>query len=303
MLPPRVAIIGPTASGKSSVAMSVAQQRNDVDIVSVDSMQVYRSMDIGTAKPTADEQRAVRHHLIDLVDVDVEFTVSTFADLLDEVLATMVSAGRSALLVGGTGLYLRAAIDGLDLAGVWPEIRQRLDAEVSALGARTLYERLTTLDPEAAGRMEPDNSRRIVRALEVIEGSGRRFSSFGGGLDRYPEGAVPQVGLRWDRNVLAGRIAVRVQSMMEQGFLGEVERVLAAGPSRTARQALGYREIIDHLEGRCSLDEAVELTIRRTRQFSVRQERWFRRDPRITWVDVTEDPVAEAGPIVASLLP
>lgn len=283
--------------------MSVAQQRNDVDIVSVDSMQVYRSMDIGTAKPTADEQRAVRHHLIDLVDVDVEFTVSTFADLLDEVLATMVSAGRSALLVGGTGLYLRAAIDGLDLAGVWPEIRQRLDAEVSALGARTLYERLTTLDPEAAGRMEPDNSRRIVRALEVIEGSGRRFSSFGGGLDRYPEGAVPQVGLRWDRNVLAGRIAVRVQSMMEQGFLGEVERVLAAGPSRTARQALGYREIIDHLEGRCSLDEAVELTIRRTRQFSVRQERWFRRDPRITWVDVTEDPVAEAGPIVASLLP
>ena len=283
--------------------MSVAQQRNDVDIVSVDSMQVYRSMYIGTAKPTADEQRAVRHHLIDLVDVDVEFTVSTFADLLDEVLATMVSAGRSALLVGGTGLYLRAAIDGLDLAGVWPEIRQRLDAEVSALGARTLYERLTTLDPEAAGRMEPDNSRRIVRALEVIEGSGRRFSSFGGGLDRYPEGAVPQVGLRWDRNVLAGRIAVRVQSMMEQGFLGEVERVLAAGPSRTARQALGYREIIDHLEGRCSLDEAVELTIRRTRQFSVRQERWFRRDPRITWVDVTEDPVAEAGPIVASLLP
>lgn len=283
--------------------MWVAQQRDDVDIVSVDSMQVYRSMDIGTAKPTAEEQRAVPHHLIDLVDVDVEFTVSTFAEILDDVLATMASVGRSALLVGGTGLYLRAAIDGLDLAGVWPEIRQRLEDEASALGARALYERLMMLDPEAAGRMEPDNSRRIVRALEVIEGSGRRFSSFGGGLDRYPEGAVPQVGLRWDRNVLAGRIGVRVQSMMEQGFLDEVERVLAVGPSRTARQALGYRELIDHLEGRCSLDEAVDLMIRRTRQFSVRQERWFRRDPRITWVDITEDPVAEAGPIVASLLP
>ena len=302
-MPPRVAIIGPTASGKSSVAMWVAQQRNDVDIVSVDSMQVYRSMDIGTAKPSTEEQREVRHHLIDLVDVDVEFTVSTFADALDDVLTVMAPTGRSALLVGGTGLYLRAAVDGLDLAGMWPEIRQRLEDEVSAVGARALHERLMTLDPEAAGRMEPDNSRRIVRALEVIEGSGRRFSSFGSGLDRYPEGAVPQVGLRWERSVLADRIARRVQSMMEQGFLGEVERVLAAGPSRTARQALGYREIIEHLEGRCSLDEAVELTIRRTRQFSVRQERWFRRDPRITWVDVIEDPVAEAGPIVASLLP
>ncbi len=303
MLPPRVAIIGPTASGKSSVAMWVARQRDDVDIVSVDSMQVYRSMDIGTAKPTADEQRAVRHHLIDLVDVDVEFTVSTFADALDDALATIASSGHSALLVGGTGLYARAAVDGLDLAGVWPEIRQRLEDEASAGGVRALHERLMALDPEAASRMEPDNARRIVRALEVIEGSGRRFSSFGGGLDRYPEGAVPQVGLRWDRSALADRIAVRVQSMMEHGFLGEVARVLAAGPSRTARQALGYREMIDHLEGRSSLDEAVELTIRRTRQFSVRQERWFRRDPRITWVDVLEDPVAEAGPIVASLLP
>jgi tRNA dimethylallyltransferase len=298
-----LAIIGPTASGKSSLAMSIASDRGDVDLVSVDSMQVYRGMDIGTAKPSTDERRRVPHHLIDLVDVDTEFTVAAYVDALEPCLDRIRAAARHAVFVGGTGLYLRAVVDGLELAGTWPEIRGRLEAEVAASGPRDLYERLTRLDPQAAGRIEPDNSRRIVRALEVIEGSGRLFSDYGTGLDRYPETHVTQVGLRWQRSVLAERIARRVEVMIEDGLVVEVERVLASNPSRTARQALGYREIIEHLEGRCSLDAAVAETITRTRQFAVRQERWFRRDPRIVWVDIESDPVVEAGPVVAGLLP
>ncbi len=283
--------------------MSVASTRPGIDIVSVDSMQVYRGMDIGTAKPTTGERRAVHHHLIDLVDVVEEFTVSAYLDALTPCLESISSAGRSVLFVGGTGLYLRAVVDGLDLAGVWPEIRERLEEEADRVGVPILHERLALVDPEAARKIDPDNRRRVIRALEVIEGSGAAFSSRGQGLDRYPETEVIQVGLRWERAVLGERIAERVHAMVEHGLVAEVERVLSAGPSKTARQALGYREIIDHLNGRCSLEVAIEDTIRRTRQFAVRQERWFRRDPRITWVDISADPVAEAGPVVAGLLP
>ncbi|MDA2945787.1 MAG: tRNA (adenosine(37)-N6)-dimethylallyltransferase MiaA [Actinomycetota bacterium] len=299
----RLAIIGPTASGKSSLAMSIASEHGDVDIVSVDSMQVYRGMDIGTAKPSMDERRRVPHHLIDLVEVDTEFTVATYVDSLETCLTAIKASGRHALFVGGTGLYLRAVVDGLELAGAWPDVRTRLEAEVATTGSRALHERLSRLDPQAASRIEPDNARRIVRALEVIEGSGRLFSDHGAGLDQYPETEVIQVGLRWPRSVLAERIGRRVETMINDGLVAEVERVLGSNPSRTARQALGYREIIEHLEGRCSLDEAVAETITRTRQFAVRQERWFRRDPRIVWVDVESDPVVEAGPVVTSLLP
>jgi tRNA dimethylallyltransferase len=162
---------------------------------------------------------------------------------------------------------------------------------------------LVDLDPTAASRMEPTNTRRVVRALEVIEGSGELFSSFGGGLDEYPESEVHQVGLRWPREVLAGRIEQRVHRMMADGFLHEVEQVLTLEPSRTARQALGYRELIDHLEGRCSLDEAIDATVTRTRQFAVKQERWFRRDPRIEWIDIESDPVVEVAPAITKYLP
>jgi tRNA dimethylallyltransferase len=283
--------------------MAVAAERDDTDIVSVDSMQVYRHMSIGTAKPTAEEQQSVRHHLIDIVEPSDEFTVAIFQQHLEQALTSIAMASRCGLLVGGTGLYHRAGIDGLDLAGSWPEIRQRLEVEVDSEGTPSLHQRLVDLDPAAASRMEPTNTRRVVRALEVIEGSGELFSSFGGGLDEYPESEVHQVGLRWPREVLAGRIEQRVHRMMADGFLHEVEQVLTLEPSRTARQALGYRELIDHLEGRCSLDEAIDATVTRTRQFAVKQERWFRRDPRIEWIDIESDPVVEVAPAITKYLP
>jgi len=283
--------------------MAVAAERDDTDIVSVDSMQVYRHMSIGTAKPTVEEQQSVRHHLIDIVEPSEEFTVAIFQHHLEQALSSIAMASRFGLLVGGTGLYHRAAIDGLDLAGSWPEIRQRLEAEADAEGTPSLHQRLVELDPVAASRMEPTNTRRVVRALEVIEGSGELFSSFGSGLDEYPDSEVHQVGLRWPREVLATRIEQRVHSMMDDGFLHEVEHVLTLEPSRTARQALGYRELIDHLEGRCSLDEAIDATVTRTRQFAVKQERWFRRDPRIEWIDIENDPVVEVAPAIRKYLP
>jgi len=296
--PPRLAVVGSTASGKSAVALAFAVERGDTDIVSVDSMQVYRGMDIGTATPSADEQACVPHHLINLVDVDVEFTVALFQDALVTALDGIEVAGRRALLVGGTGLYHRAAVDGLELAGVWPDIRARLVDELAAEGSEVLYERLARIDPEAAARIDASNGRRLVRALEVWEGSGRLFSSFGPGLDRYPATDVVQVGLRWDRAVLAKRIERRVHAMVASGLVAEAERVLAMSPSRTARAALGYAEMFAHLEGEYSLDETVAAIVANTRRFAVRQDRWFRRDPRIRWVDVHDDPVAEVLPVL-----
>jgi tRNA dimethylallyltransferase len=298
-LPPRVAVVGPTASGKSAVALAVAQQLGDVELVSIDSMQVYRRMDVGTAKPSAHERAIVRHHLLDLVEPWDEFTVAEFQRSYRTVLDEVGGREHRAILVGGTGLYHRAVIDELDLPGEWPDLRRRLEHEIETVGPEPLHTRLATLDPEAVARMEPTNARRIVRALEVIEGSGRRFSSFGPGLDAYPSTEVAQIGLRWERSVLAERIERRVHAMIDDGLLAEVESILAAGGfSRSAGQALGYKEIVAHLRGDSGLDEAVEQIVVRTRQFAVRQLRWFRRDPRVTWVDVESDPVVEAAPAV-----
>ena len=302
--PVRVAVVGPTASGKSAVAMAVAERLGDVELISIDSMQVYRGMDIGTAKPTADERARVPHHLLDLVEPGDDFTVAEFQRAYRAVLGELAARGARAILVGGTGLYHRAVVDDLDLPGEWPAIRARLEQEAAAAGPATLHARLARLDPAAASKMEPTNTRRIVRALEVCEGSGRRFSAFGPGLDTYPPDGVPQIGLRWDRAVLADRIEQRVHRMMDDGLLDEVRRLRAVpgGLSRTAAQALGYKELIAHLDGECPLDEAVEQVIVRTRQFAVRQLRWFGRDPRVRWVDVQHDPVAEATPAVLAAL-
>ena len=297
-----VAIVGPTASGKSAVAMAVARQLGDVELMSIDSMQVYRGMDIGTAKPSASERAEVRHHLIDLVDPSDDFTVAEFQRAYRDAVAGVAARNARALLVGGTGLYHRAVIDELDLPGEWPEIRARYAIEASQAGTAVLHAHLATIDPQAASKIDPSNTRRVIRALEVCEGSGRRFSSFGPGLDAYPSSPVQQIGLRWDRARLAARIERRVQAMIEAGLADEVERLLERGMSRTARQALGYKEMIDHVEGRISLDEAADLTVLRTRQFAVRQLRWFQRDPRLRWVDVEDDPVAAAAPAVLDAL-
>jgi tRNA dimethylallyltransferase len=284
--------------------MAAARAVPGVEILSVDSMQVYRGMDIGTAKPTPAERAEVRHHLIDLVDPWEEVTVAAFQRAYRDVSSDLAARGVRALLVGGTGLYLRAVVDQLTLPGEWPELRRRLEAEAAEEGPHALHARLAAVDPAAAAKMEPTNTRRIVRALEVCLGSGRPFSSFGPGVDTYPPTDVVQLALGWDRPALAARIADRVQRMMAAGLLDEVRALVAdpRGLSRTAAQALGYKELIEHLEGRWTLDEAVAAIVTRTRQLAARQERWFRRDPRVRWVHVASDPVAEALPVLLEAL-
>jgi tRNA dimethylallyltransferase len=279
-----LAIVGPTASGKSALALDLARRLGDVELVSADAMQVYRGMDIGTAKPTAAEQAEVRHHLVDVADPGEDFSLARFVELGRAAIDDIEARGRRALVVGGTGLYVRGLVDELEVPGQWPDVRAALEAEPDTT---TLHRRLTMLDPLAASRMEPGNRRRVVRALEVTVGSGRPFSSFGPGLAAYPPVATVQIGLEVPLDVLDDRIAARVQAMLEAGFVDEVEHLAtSASLSRTARQALGYRELLEHLAGERTLDDAVDAIVRRTRRFARRQRRWFRRDPRIDWSDV-----------------
>jgi len=291
-----VALVGPTASGKSALALELARRRPQVELVSVDSMCVYRAMDIGTAKPTKAERAAVPYHLVDLVDPDEEFTLSRFQALARQALTAIEGRGGRALLVGGTGLYLRAVVDQLSVPGRFPEVAAALDKEADTPGGTArLHARLTALDPTAAARMEPTNRRRVVRALEVTVGAGRPFSSFGPGLDAYPPTPFTLVGIRFDPAVHDARIEERFRHLLESGFVDEV-RALARRPgglSRTARQALGYRELLAHVEQGTALGECVEEAKRRTRAFARRQWAWFRRDPRIVWLDPTGDLLAQ----------
>lgn len=269
-------------------------------IIAVDAMQVYRGMDIGTAKPTPADQAAVPHHCIDLVDPNERFTVAEFKTHAASARASVRAADAPALFVAGTGLYLTALIDDLQLPGEWPEVRAELQAEPDTAA---LFARLQQLDPLAASRCEPSNRRRIERALEVTIGSGLPFSSFGPGTSAYPPSDVQQVGVLWPRETLSRRIEQRVHAMMSAGLLREVQTLTEQFElSREAKQALGYRELLDHLAGQISLDEAIAQIVLHTRQFAVRQERWFRRDPRIEWVTVHEDPVAEVTPRIIALL-
>ena len=294
-----VAIVAPTASGKSDVAMAVARETG-AHIVAVDAMQVYIGMNIGTAKPTKADQADVPHHCIDLVAPSERFTVAEFKVHAERARAEIAAAGAHALFVAGTGLYLTAVIDNLQLPGEWPEVRAQLQAESDVA---VLFARLLELDPVAAARTDKSNRRRIERALEVCIGSGKPFSSFGPGTGAYPPSDVQQVGITWPRETLSRRIEQRVHAMMSAGLLAEVRGLAEAGElSREARQALGYKELLAHLDGGMSLDEAVADIVLHTRQFAVRQERWFRRDPRIRWVNVQNDPVAEVTPHVLALL-
>lgn len=280
------ALLGATASGKSAVALALARRDSAWELVSVDSMQVYRRMDIGTAKPTLAEQAEVPHHLIDLLEPWEDGTVAWFQGEARRVIADIEARGKRALLVGGTGLYLQAVVDDLDIPGQYPEARAEIEAEPDT---EALHRRLAELDPLAASRMEPSNRRRIVRALEVTVGSGRPFSNYGPGLDVRPPTPFRLVGLARAQDDLATRIEVRYRAQMEAGFLDEVTALRRdeRGISRTAAQALGYKELLAHLDGRLSLDEALDLAVRRTRQFARRQRAWFRRDPRIHWVDAS----------------
>jgi len=289
-----VALAGPTASGKSALALAIAQHVDAFELVSVDSMQVYRGMDIGTAKPSVAERELVPHHLIDLVDPDEEFALAQFQRAARDVIADIEARGKRALLVGGTGLYLQAITDNFEMPGQFPEVREEVELE---LDTRVLFSRLLALDPLAASRMEPDNRRRIVRALEVTLGGGRPFSSYGPGIGAYPETPFRLLALRMDAECNAARIEARVDAMFEMGLVQEVrslnERYELA---KTAKQALGYKEILDSLDA-LDLGTAAEEIKRRTRSFARRQRVWFRRDPRFTFFDVDENPL-EALPAI-----
>lgn len=296
---PPLVIVGPTASGKSALALELARRtrattstsastNNAAELVSIDSMQVYRDMDIGTAKATPTEQVEVPHHLIDLVDPAERFTVVDFAAAFETAMADIAARGVVPLLVGGTGLYLRTVIDGLTPPPEFPVIAAELEAEALAMldgdGAAVLHRRLAEVDPLGASRMEPSNLRRVVRALSVCIGAHRAFSSYGPGLDTYPQVPYRMIGIDVERETLDERIVDRYGHQLEHGFLDEVRGLMETSLSRTAAQALGYAELRSHLAGECSLDAALELAIARTRRFARRQQRWFARDPRITWI-------------------
>ena len=298
-----VVVLGSTASGKSDAAMAAAMQQpqGSVHVIAADAMQVYRRMDIGTAKPTRQDQSVVTHHCVDIAEPSERYTVARYVDDVAAARLTIAEAGAAELVVGGTGLYVTAIVDGLNMPGEWPEIRAELEANEDT---EAMFARLVSLDLEATTKMEPNNRRRIIRALEVCLGSGVAFSSFGDGIGSFTPTDTTLIGLRWNRDALRARIASRVATMIEAGLVDEVRSLLdeASGMSVTARQALGYKEVIEHIEGRWSLDEAVTATILRTQQFAIRQERWFRRDPRIQWVDVYENPVEEVTPHVMAAL-
>jgi tRNA dimethylallyltransferase len=286
-----LALVGPTASGKSALALELARRRPGVELVSVDSMQVYRGMDIGTAKPPAAEQREVPHHLLDLAEPSERFTVARFAAAAADVLAGVEDRGHTAVLVGGTGLYLQAVLGDLTPPGEFPVMRAELEAEARRDGIGPLYQRLVELDPVAAGRIEGGNTRRVVRALEVTLGAGVPFSSFGPGLSAYrPSGRFILVGVWLPRAVIAARIEQRVAAMVDAGLVTEVRRLAESGMGLTARQALGYKEVLAHLEDGAPLDASLQQVVGRTRKFARRQRSWFGRDPRIRWHGTEADP-------------
>jgi tRNA dimethylallyltransferase len=240
----------------------------------------------------------VRHHVVDVAGPSEDYAVARYQRDARAALADIAARGRGALLVGGTGLYLRALVDELEIPGQFPAVRAELEADPDTAA---LYERLAALDPTAAARMEPANRRRVVRALEVTVGSGRPFSSFGPGLGTYRPSEIRMVGLAVSRPVLDARIDARYEAQLAAGFLDEVRMLAAGGLSRTARQALGYKELLDHLHGRTSLDEAMNVARQRTHRFARRQERWFRRDPRIRWIEAEDKPESVSAVLLEEL--
>ena len=290
---PVIAVVGPTGSGKSDLAVSLALEL-DGEVINADSMQFYRGMDIGTAKITTAERRGVPHHLLDILDVTEEASVSDFQERARELIAGIHARGKRAILAGGSGLYVRAALDVLEFPGTDPAIRGRLETELETAGPAPLRARLEAVDPVSAGRL--GDARRIIRALEVFELTGRPFSSFMPTRE-YFQPAV-QIGLEVDREQLRERLARRVHTMVDNGLLDEVRRLDDAGLrlGRTAPRALGYAQFLKVLDGGSDPAQAAEDTIVATPQFARRQLTWFRADPRIHWLDWQDpDLVAKAA--------
>jgi tRNA dimethylallyltransferase len=283
MLRPAIAVVGPTAAGKSDLSLVLAQALGG-EVVNADSMQLYRGMDIGTAKLTARERAGVRHHLLDVWPVTQAASVSEYQVLARAAIADIQDRGRTPILVGGSGLYVRAALDHLQFPGTDPDLRARLEGELAEVGPAGLHARLRALDPVAATAILPSNGRRIVRALEVIQLTAAPFSAT---LPQY-EYAVPaiQVGIELPRPELDRRVAERVDRMWQLGLVDEVRRLIPAGlrDGKTASRALAYAQVLRFLDGEWTQAQAADQTVLATRRFVRRQESWFRRDPRITWL-------------------
>ena len=280
-----VVVVGPTASGKSDLAIALARRLGDAEVVNADSMQLYIGMDIGTAKTPPDQRGGVPHHLLDMLDMSDSGHVAVFQHLARGTIALCHEDGRIPIVVGGSSLYVRAIIDPLDFPGTDTSIRARWAAELESRGPEALHDVLRDRDPEAAEQILPSNGRRIVRALEVRDLTGGPFIARMPGFESVYIG-VRMIGLDVPRDVLDERIAARVEQMWESGFVDEVKGLIPQGlaDSPTASRALGYRQILAHLRGEMSEDEARAATISGTRKFARRQDRLFRKDPRIRWL-------------------
>lgn len=287
---PVIAVVGPTGSGKSDLGVNLALALNG-EVINADALQFYRGMDIGTAKITMEERRGVPHHLLDTMDVTEEASVADFQIECRAAITDIHSRGKRAILVGGSGLYVRAALDVLEFPGTDPELRRHLEEEYETQGLAPLRARLEEVDPVSAARL--GDARRVIRALEVHGLTGRPFSSFMPQRE-YFQPAL-QIGLEVDREQLRHRLALRVHRMVEGGLRQEVERLEAIGlrKGKTASRALGYSQFLKVLDGELSTDAAAEETIVATRQFARRQLTWFRGDPRITWLDWQDQELVE----------
>lgn len=300
--PAVVAVVGATAAGKSDLGVELARRLGG-EVVNADSMQLYAGMDIGTAKLSPDERRGVPHHLLDVWEVTVTASVAEYQRAARGVVADLLVHGVTPVLVGGSGLYVRAVLDDMEFPGTDPAARARLEDELAAVGAHALHERLAMLDPAAAGRILPGNGRRIVRALEVVELTGRPFAA-SLPQPRYVRPTV-QIGLHVERPELDRRIAARVDQMWAAGLVGEVTALAARGlrEGRTASRALGYAQVLKALDGECDEAAAREETVRATRKFARRQASWFGRDPRVAWLRHDSPDLPGAAARLASAVP
>lgn len=301
-----LAIVGPTATGKSEVAILLAEKLG-AEIIAADSMQVYRDLSVGTAKPVLKQQKRIKHHLIDVVDLNYDFSVAKYQKLARKVINDINRKGKLPILVGGSGLYVRAAVYDLDFpAGrLKSKARKELEKLAEEKGSQFLFEKLKKLDPEAASEIPPKNIRRVIRALEVIEGEGVPFSVYQARFKKTkPVYQLKIFGLTMPRELLYSRIEKRIDEMLKKGLLDEVRRLEDKGLGRTAtaKQALGYKEILDYLNGVLNYDEAVALIKKRTRNFAKRQLTWFKADKHVDWISVEEKSTNQIGAeIIASL--
>ena len=284
-----IVICGATATGKSDLAVDLAKEIG-AEIINADSMQIYRGMDIGTAKLSVEERKGIPHHLLDVLDVNQDATVAWYQELARKAVTEIHGAGKHAIIVGGTGLYIKSILDDLNFPDTDAQVRQRLTEEAKLFGIVNLFERLTQLDPAAAAAIDVKNERRVIRALEVIEITGQPFTANLPREDssRYPD--AMQFGLVMDRAELGARVESRIDRMWERGFVNEVDNLISLGINQatTARRALGYAQIIAMRAGEISELAAIEDTKRATRQYVRRQETWFSRDARIQWISPSQ---------------